>query len=242
MARTKAEVRAFLDSQVGQKVNEKAGIHNGQCVSLIKALLEFLGVPNPYGPKGNAKYVGDNLLKQGIAQNGKGWLTIVVNKDMGRIDGVTYGHVWIDLIGESNYEQNGAKALITTKNTRPISRGQQFVNLDKYVKADPAPVPTPGYSIYTVKAGDTLSKIAQAHGTTWQELKRINNIPNANLIYPGQKIKVPAKSAPTYYTVVKGDTLSGIANRYGTTVNQLAAWNNIKNVNLIRVGQRLRVR
>ncbi len=45
----------------------------------------------------------------------------------------------------------------------------------------------------------------------------------------------------TQYTVKKGDTLSGIASRYNTTVPNLAAWNNIKNVNLIYVGQKLTV-
>jgi len=136
MARTKQEVRDFLNSQVGQKVNSKAGIYNGQCVSLIKALLEFLGVPNPYGARGNAKDVGDTLLREGIAANGQGWLMLCVNRSMGLIDGVRYGHIWIDLQGEANFEQNGARALYTTKNTRPIQQAQQFVNLDKYITAD----------------------------------------------------------------------------------------------------------
>lgn len=152
MARTKQEVRDFLNSQVGQRVNAKSGIYSGQCVSLIKALLEFLGVPNPYAGRGNAISVNDTLLREGIAANGGGWLTIVVNRDMGRIfeNGVwnNYGHIWIDLQGEANFEQNGAKALYTTKNTRPISQGQQFVNFDKYItenddmitKDDVAPV------------------------------------------------------------------------------------------------------
>ena len=43
------------------------------------------------------------------------------------------------------------------------------------------------------------------------------------------------------YTVVRGDTLSGIARRYGTTVSYLASLNNIKNVNLIYVGQVLKI-
>lgn len=43
---------------------------------------------------------------------------------------------------------------------------------------------------YTVKKGDTLSKIAAQFGTTWQKLKALNNIPNANLIQVGQKLKV----------------------------------------------------
>lgn len=45
-----------------------------------------------------------------------------------------------------------------------------------------------------------------------------------------------------YYIVKKNDTLSSIAKKYGTTVNQLASWNNIKNINLISVGQKLRVK
>lgn len=43
---------------------------------------------------------------------------------------------------------------------------------------------------YTVKKGDTLSGIAAKYGTTWQRLQKINGIKNANLIYPGQKIRV----------------------------------------------------
>lgn len=50
------------------------------------------------------------------------------------------------------------------------------------------------------------------------------------------------KSKEEYYTVRKGDTLSDIAKKYGTTVNQIVAWNNIKNPNLIYVGQKIRVR
>ena len=43
---------------------------------------------------------------------------------------------------------------------------------------------------YTVKKGETLSGIAKKYGTTWQNLKKINGIKNANKIYVGQKIKI----------------------------------------------------
>lgn len=134
MARTRAEIRAFLDGQVG-KIAPHPGYPslNGQCVTLTKALMEFLGVPNPYAARGDAINAGDTYIRQGLGTPGKGWLTIVVNRDMGYIGGVHYGHIWIDLAGEANYEANGARALYTTKNTRPISQGQQFVNFDKWV-------------------------------------------------------------------------------------------------------------
>lgn len=51
-----------------------------------------------------------------------------------------------------------------------------------------------------------------------------------------------SKDKKEYYIVKKGDTLIGIAKKYKTTVKQLASWNNIKNVNIIRVGQKLRVK
>ena len=47
----------------------------------------------------------------------------------------------------------------------------------------------------------------------------------------------PAK----YHTVKKNETLGGIARKYGRTVAQLKAWNNIKNPNAISIGQRIRV-
>ena len=49
-------------------------------------------------------------------------------------------------------------------------------------------------------------------------------------------------SAKQYYTIKSGDTLSGIAQKYGTTVKQLQNWNGIKNVNVIYAGQKIRVK
>lgn len=97
---------------------------------------------------------------------------------------------------------------------------------------------------YTVQAGDTLSGIASKYGTTYQELARINNIANPNVIYPGQVIKINGGTVEKTYTVKSGDTLSGIANKYGTT------WQNIynnnrdiigSNPNLIKPGQVLKI-
>lgn len=103
----------------------------------------------------------------------------------------------------------------------------------------------PTIQTYTVKSGDTLSSIASKYGTTYQELARINGISNPNKIYPGQVLKIGGRSSipsTEYYIVKSGDTLSAIAKKYRTTVNQLASWNNIANVNKIYVGQKLRVR
>lgn len=116
----------------------------------------------------------------------------------------------------------------------------------------PAPAPSPQpqppapavQNTYTVVSGDTLSGIAGKFGTTYQTLARINGIPDPNKIYPGQVLKLndtnPDKPSGTY-TVVRGDTLSAIASKFGTTYQTLAAKNNIANPNLIYPGQVLKI-
>lgn len=97
---------------------------------------------------------------------------------------------------------------------------------------------------YTVKSGDTLSGIASRFGTTVNNLVSLNSIRDANKIYIGQVIRISgdAPGNMEYYTVKSGDTLSKISNTFGTSISQLASWNNIKDINKIYVGQRLRVR
>ena len=112
---------------------------------------------------------------------------------------------------------------------------------------DPTPTPDPSNNIYyIVKKGDTLSHIALWYNTTVSELVRLNNIQNPDLIYIGQRLLIsvsddPNKQKEVKYTVKKGDTLTRIANRYGITINEIVELNNIKNPNLIYVGQILRI-
>lgn len=101
--------------------------------------------------------------------------------------------------------------------------------------------------VYIVVKGDTLAKIAKKHGTTYQKLADYNGLGNPSVIYAGQEIHIPssiANNAPKteYYVVKAGDNLTKIAKAYGTAVDQIAAWNGIKNTNLIHIGQKLRVK
>ena len=103
-------------------------------------------------------------------------------------------------------------------------------------------------TIYKVQSGDTLSEIAARYGTTVNELMSLNGISNPNLIYPGEVLRIPGRvsesssSSLTIYKVQSGDTLSEIAARYGTTVNELMSLNGISNPNLIYPGEVLRIR
>lgn len=103
--------------------------------------------------------------------------------------------------------------------------------------------------VYTVVRGDTLSEIAARYNTTVSKLVTDNNISNPNLIYPGQRIVISVDTIPSLgnecgkilYTIRRGDTLSEIAARYDTTVNEIATLNNISNPNLIYAGNIIRV-
>lgn len=96
---------------------------------------------------------------------------------------------------------------------------------------------------YVVKSGDTLSDIAAKYGTTYQSLAQANGISNPDFIYPGQVIKIPggSQSAARYYTILPGDTLSGIAQKFGTTVSRLQSLNQISNPDKIYAGNRIRI-
>jgi len=96
--------------------------------------------------------------------------------------------------------------------------------------------------VYIVVRGDTLRKIAARFDTTVEEILKINpHIKNANLIYPGDRINIPA--IPSTYTVLRGDTLGKIAAKFSTTVAKLLELNpSIKDANLIYPGQVLKVR
>ena len=99
---------------------------------------------------------------------------------------------------------------------------------------------------YTVKSGDTLSEIAKEYGTTINAIASLNNISNPDLIYVGQYLLIPTTSnanvsTSTTYTVKNGDTLSGIANRFGTTYQKLAEINGISDPNKIFAGQVIKI-
>jgi GH25 family lysozyme M1 (1,4-beta-N-acetylmuramidase) len=102
----------------------------------------------------------------------------------------------------------------------------------------------PGVVSYTVKSGDTLMMIADNYQVLLKDLVRAN----PQLLQPGMTLNIPktgtgsggsGESVPTVYIVLPGDTLTGIAIKFNTTVEALVQANNIANPDLIQVGQQL---
>lgn len=103
--------------------------------------------------------------------------------------------------------------------------------------------------IIKVKRGNTLSKLAISYKTTVNLIVKFNNIKNKNLIYIGQILKIPYSTQEVkgetnhiLYTINKGDTLTQIAKKFNTTVNELVKLNHIKNPNLIYAGNTLKIK
>ncbi|OOS24581.1 LysM peptidoglycan-binding domain-containing protein [Moraxella pluranimalium] len=92
---------------------------------------------------------------------------------------------------------------------------------------------------YTVKAGESLTAIANRSGVSVQELASLNGLsPTANLLI-GQRIKIPKTT--TTYTVKAGDGLISLARRYGISAAELAKMNNLEPNTSLRIGQVLTV-
>ncbi len=107
--------------------------------------------------------------------------------------------------------------------------------------------------VYTVKAGDNLWNISRKYGVSVDVIISVNNLKEKDLLSLGQKIEIPAigggvsssnqKQEPTIvtYTVVKGDTLWSISQRYDVKMNSIISTNNLKEISRLSIGQKLKL-
>ena len=101
--------------------------------------------------------------------------------------------------------------------------------------------------VHIVQPGETLSSIASRYGVSVTALVQANGLRDADFIWYGQRLVIPGGTAlatagrSSVYVVQRGDTLSGIAARYGVSVAALARANGIANADRVYVGQRLTI-
>ena len=97
--------------------------------------------------------------------------------------------------------------------------------------------------LHTVSEGETLSGIAIKYGVDQKDIIILNDIKSSNYLYLGQILKLPsnydaAKENPAkFHKVVHGDTLSKISMQYKKSQKELIEINNISNINVLELGQ-----
>lgn len=135
--------------------------------------------------------------------------------------------------------------------------------------AEGVPTATPAPYRYVVEEGDSLGTIAQQFGVSAVSIMEANNLQNPNNVFIGQELVIPNYTPPNSTTadngettsdatangtgdeptdgaavshvVQPGETLYGIAQKYGVDANTIADANNIANRNQLRVGQKITI-
>ena len=193
-------------------------INNSKLASLIASNLEDAGqtVLKYYQLRNNNDTSkDDDYLIRNTANN----LTIVID----------YGY--IDNTSDANFLKNNYEKLAEAV----------VKSIANYAGVSYSPANMEGY--YIVKKGDSLWSIASKNNTTVDNIKKLNNLSSNNLSV-GQVLKLSYDSEnedikeSNIYTVKKGDSLWLIANKYGTTVDELKSENNLKS-NTLSIGQTL---
>ena len=192
--------------------------NNSKLASLIASNLEDAGqtVLKYYQLRNNNDTSkDDDYLIRNTANN----LTIVID----------YGY--IDNTSDANFLKNNYEKLAEAV----------VKSIANYAGVSYSPANMEGY--YIVKKGDSLWSIASKNNTTVDNIKKLNNLSSNNLSV-GQVLKLSYDSEnedikeSNIYMVKKGDSLWLIANKYGTTVDELKSENNLKS-NTLSIGQTL---
>lgn len=192
--------------------------NNSKLASLIASNLEDAGqtVLKYYQLRNNSDTSkDDDYLIRNTANN----LTIVID----------YGY--IDNTSDANFLKNNYEKLAEAV----------VKSIANYAGVSYSPANMEGY--YIVKKGDSLWSIASKNNTTVDNIKKLNNLSGNNLSV-GQVLKLSYDAEnedikkSNIYTVKKGDSLWLIANKYGTTVDELKNANNLKS-NTLSIGQTL---
>ena len=135
---------------------------------------------------------------------------------------------------------------------------KNFKNLKRYVPKRPV-IQYTAYSrpanntVYTVEPGDTLMGIASKYGASLAAIERYNGLNGYSILKVGEKITIPGINAAntnyaannsgsnTVYTVEPGDTLMGIASKYGASLAAIERYNGLNGYSILKVGEKITI-
>jgi len=137
----------------------------------------------------------------------------------------------------------------------PVGQAESVLAKIDSIPSSKLPQQAQAHAWHTVRSGETLGAIARRYRTSVNGIMQANNLKSSHLIRAGTRLRIPQRGGVTtapaqqatttapasgIHTVVTGDSLWNIANRYGTTVQRIMALNNLSSSGL-QVGQRLRI-
>jgi LysM repeat protein len=151
--------------------------------------------------------------------------------------------------------------IVTANNldARAMIRIGQVLTIPTATAAPVAVVPAPVAGTHTVASGDTVWALARTYGSTVQAISTANGLDSRATIRVGQVLSIPGAtgtSAPAggapaatattpaatlTHTVVSGDTVSGLATRYGSSAQAISSANSLNARAMIRIGQVLTI-
>jgi LysM repeat protein/GH25 family lysozyme M1 (1,4-beta-N-acetylmuramidase) len=137
--------------------------------------------------------------------------------------------------------KSGVKPAKNINTSKLTTVGDSGAVLQVNTPAKPTTIP----STYKVQRGDTLSYIAYKYHTTVRTLASLNNIKNVNFIRTGQVLKLKGAAVSfraIFHTVRRGDTVSELAEQFGSTKAQIKVWNHLNSRYTIYIGKTIRVR
>ena len=249
------EARFFIDNIIDKSIDCKVcmdfesfgNLSNEEINNIAYTFLSY--VKNNYG-KDVIVYSdlsnAENIFSEQIANEFELWLAYY--NDYNLIDNVVLP--WKNWIGIQNTDE-GTIPGINGYVDRDFYSDDIFYESKEVIEYVPKNLEESGNIIsYNVQRGNTLYSLAKRYNTTIFNIARENDIKNVNLIYVGEVLKIipnynnvesKGSTSKVYYKVEKGDTLYKIAREYNVSIEKIVSLNNIKNPNLIYVGEILKI-
>jgi len=230
-----------------KKVAKALGTSSEAIFELNPELLRGVTPPNVRGYRLRVPMGTSELFTQAFERYDTQASGLFVEHEVSKGQTLSYLSCKYDVPVSAIQEVNGLT------NSNRLSVGQHLVipangsvtERDVKISSKKAEKKSSGNIRYTVKEGDTLSKLAVKFKTTTQEIKRLNGLKNSDYIKKGQSLQIASGGESESsgllkdHIVKRGETLGGVAEKYGVSVSSIISINNLSSAHLLKVGQHL---